>query len=422
MININFSSFFKSTFFKDVLTLATGSSIAITIPLLASPIITRIYTPDDMGVLALFASIIAILGSISTGRYEQAILLPKKNNDAFNIFLIGFLINALFSIFILVFFITTNQFIFEITDGELNKFMIFLIPFGVFFTGLMNLLNVYNNRLNNYFDLARATVIKSLTLVSLQLSLGFILNGSFGLIIGETFSKVFANLKLLKNTIPKKFNFKLINLKRLKILSNKYKNFPIYDVPATIFNISSFQLTSIFFNFFFNSSIAGLFYLTQKVLGAPVTIIANAVSEVFKKRASYDFNKFGNAKSIYIKTIKKLIILGFIPFLFSLIFIVDIFVFFFGEEWYKAGEYAQIMMPMLYLRFISNPLSYMFYIGEKQRTNLILQMLLIAMIITSFFVFKDDKSVVVSLSLSFGIFYIVQILISSSIAKVYGGK
>lgn len=40
------------------------------------------YTPEDFGIFALFTTITIIISSISTGRYELAIMLPKKNIDA----------------------------------------------------------------------------------------------------------------------------------------------------------------------------------------------------------------------------------------------------------------------------------------------------------------------------------------------------
>ena len=72
----------KSEFSKNVLTLVTGTTIAQSIPIAISPILTRIYTPEDFGVLALFISITTILGTIANGRYELAIVLPKRDNNA----------------------------------------------------------------------------------------------------------------------------------------------------------------------------------------------------------------------------------------------------------------------------------------------------------------------------------------------------
>ena len=59
----------------------TGTTIAQAIPIAISPILTRIYTPEDFGVFALYMAIAAIISVVSTGRYEMAIMLPKRNED-----------------------------------------------------------------------------------------------------------------------------------------------------------------------------------------------------------------------------------------------------------------------------------------------------------------------------------------------------
>ena len=71
----------KSEFSRNVLTLMTGTTIAQAIPIAISPILTRIYTPEDFGVFALYMAIAAIISVVSTGRYEMAIMLPKRNED-----------------------------------------------------------------------------------------------------------------------------------------------------------------------------------------------------------------------------------------------------------------------------------------------------------------------------------------------------
>ena len=74
----------KSEFTKNIVTLMTGTAIAQAIPIAISPILTRIYKPEDFGVFALFLAISSILATVVNGRYELAIMLPKKDEDAIN--------------------------------------------------------------------------------------------------------------------------------------------------------------------------------------------------------------------------------------------------------------------------------------------------------------------------------------------------
>ena len=92
----------KSEFNRNILTLMTGTTIAQAIPIAISPILTRIYTPEDFGIFAIFLAITIIIGSIANGRYELAIMIPKKDEDAINIFALGFIITTSISLLLLV--------------------------------------------------------------------------------------------------------------------------------------------------------------------------------------------------------------------------------------------------------------------------------------------------------------------------------
>jgi O-antigen/teichoic acid export membrane protein len=97
----------RSEFNRNALTLVSGTAIAQAILVLISPILTRLYSPADFGDLALFISITSIIGVIANGRYELAIMLPEKDEDAINVaaagFLFNILISLLFSILIIIF-------------------------------------------------------------------------------------------------------------------------------------------------------------------------------------------------------------------------------------------------------------------------------------------------------------------------------
>ena len=76
----------KSEFARNILTLMTGTAIAQAIPIAISPILTRLYSPEDFGVFALYMGVVSIGGILATGRYEMSVMLPKKDSDAMKIY------------------------------------------------------------------------------------------------------------------------------------------------------------------------------------------------------------------------------------------------------------------------------------------------------------------------------------------------
>ena len=61
----NFKTTYNGTvFYKNILTLLKGSFLAQLIPLIISPFITRLYSPKELGILALFSSI-SVIGKVN---------------------------------------------------------------------------------------------------------------------------------------------------------------------------------------------------------------------------------------------------------------------------------------------------------------------------------------------------------------------
>ena len=89
---------YQSKFFNDFLTLFKGSFFAQLIPLIISPVVARIYTPVQFGLLALFVSITTIIGSVINGRYEQAIMIVDTKEDMDALAFLSLIVSFLFSL------------------------------------------------------------------------------------------------------------------------------------------------------------------------------------------------------------------------------------------------------------------------------------------------------------------------------------
>jgi len=90
-------SYTKSSFSGDVLKLVGGTAFAQVLSILASPIITRMYGPEAYGLSALFTSIAGIIATIACLRYELAVMLPEKDEDAANLLALSLILATLIS-------------------------------------------------------------------------------------------------------------------------------------------------------------------------------------------------------------------------------------------------------------------------------------------------------------------------------------
>jgi len=376
----------KSEFSRNVLTLMTGTTIAQAIPIAISPILTRLYTPEDFGVFALFVAITSIFGSIANARYELAIMLPRKDEDAINIFALGFIITSFISLSLLILVIIFNDYFVKLLNNEEIKLWLYFVPIAVFFTGIFNILNYFNNRKKYYKDISNATILKSIITAIIQLSVGFLKGGVSGLISGQLISQMFANMKLFKNIVKDKVLISNISKVKIIALAKRYKNFPKFSMWAILTNTLSQHLTNILISSFFSLTTLGFYSLVQRLLGMPSALIAHSIGQVFFQEATKEKQKTGKAIKTFNSTIKKLFIIS-IPLFGILYFIVeDLFAFVFGEEWRIAGIYAQIVMPLFFVRFVVSSVTVINSIFEKQKISLCWQLILLLLSVGSLYI------------------------------------
>ena len=400
----------KSEFSRNVLTLMTGTTIAQAIPIAISPILTRIYTPEDFGVFTLSIAITSIFGSIANGRYELAIMLPKKDEDAINIFALGFIITSTISLILLVLVILFHDYFLTLLNNESIGIWLYFLPIAVFFTGLYNILNYFNNRKKYYKDIANATIIKSIITAVIQLSVGFLKQGASGLISGQLVSQFFANMRLFKNIIKDRLLLSKISKVKIIALAKRYKDFPKFSMWAILANTLSTHLTNILISAFFSMATLGFYSLVQRLLGMPSALIGGSIGKVFFQEATKEKQETGKAIKTFNSTVKKLIVIG-LPSFGILFFIVeDLFAFVFGEEWRIAGIYAQIAIPLFFIRFVVATVSAIDTIMERQNIFLIFNIVLLSISLLVIYLAKE---------LIFGTFLIYFTLLISIVYLIY---
>ncbi len=389
----------KSEFRRNVLTLMTGATIAQAISITISPILTRIYTPEDFGVLALYVAMVSIFASIGGGRYDYAIILPEKEEEAVNVFALSFVILVLFSMVLLLVVILFNEEITSLFKSDEIGFWLYFIPISVFFTALFNFLTFYNNRDKNYKDIAMATVIKSFILVTVQLIIGFIKGGVVGLISGQIVSTFFANMKLLKNIIQTEFFLSKISIDKMILVAKKYKKFPKYQMPNAILNTFSSHIPIFIFSSFFLTSIVGFYSLATRILFAPLMIISSANSKVYNQSVTEIYNRNGDSYTFTISFLISLLKKIIVPFVLIVLFAPQLFSFIFGEVWREAGIYTQILSPYILLNVMVSSVAFIAFLLQQQKKSLILSIIHTLLSLIAIFIGIYFDNIYISLAL-----------------------
>ena len=387
----------KSEFSRNILTLMTGTTIAQAIPIAISPILTRIYTPEDFGVFALYLSVVMLFASLVAGRYELAILLPKRNGHAKFIMLASVIIGLFVSLILLFFIILFIDDIVIILKSESIRFWLYLAPFNVFLMSVINSLNYWFNREKNYRVISSSSVVRSSVQGFSNIVLGFFAKIPAGLILGTFLGGVTSLYFILKKG-GLVIDRETFNKPRIFVLLKKYIRFPKYMIASGLLENLSSQMPVFLIGALFSTSFVGFFSLSQRIIRVPIMLIGSSIGQVFRQQASYDLNEYGTCRPVFIKTLKSLVYISTIPFLAFYFLAPDFFALVFGSEWRVAGDYAQIMTVLFYLQFITSPVSSMFMIAQKQNYDLYMQIYLLISVISSFYLgYYTYGSIVASL-------------------------
>jgi len=375
----------KTSFIRSVLTLISGTTLAQLISVLISPLITRLYTPEHFGILAVFVSITSILGAVANARYELAVVLPKEDRGALKVVMLCFYLAVLFSSLVWIVILVFRARIVQLLNNDNITFWINFIPIVILLIGINNPLRFYNVRKKLYSNIAKSSIVKSVSLAVVQIVSGLAHIGVAGLIFGRFAFRIAGSFILAKPFIVDKKVSGKIQIKEVMEQARRYSKFLKYSVWARLANTVALRLNHIFISNLFSITSVGYYSLTTRVLGRPSTLLARSFGQVYYQRAVEEKHKYGHAKKTFNLTFKALLIVGIIVYV-SLYFSVEnIFPIVFGEKWSVAGNYAKIMMPLFFIRFVISPLSNTNSVFEKQHITLIWQSGLLSFTLLAYF-------------------------------------
>ena len=384
-----------SDFSKNVMKLITGISIAQLIPIIITPILTQYFSPEEFGTYGLYVSLYTILGVIASGKYDMAIMLPKKKKDSINLLALCLIIAICFSFitFFLLFFL--KDFLFQITQLNLFKTHYWIISFSILLFALNQSILIFLNRERKYTTIAEHNLLKSSSNSLSSLILG-IKSISSGLIIGNIISLIITSIFNFLD-ILKVLRFSVISKESIKKNFYLYINFLKYSTISNLFNSLSNLGMTMLIVFFFGIKAAGLYFLAEKLIAIPISFITNSVSQVYFQKASTLF--YSNKKELLdlTKLIQRRVLFTLLPGLLIVSFFGKEIFSILGENWKEAGGLLKYFSVFILFKNVYSPLSTIGDILGKQKILLIFNISLFCFQVSSFYFLKHYNDIGIAL-------------------------
>lgn len=363
------------TFLKNnpFVSLLSGSILAQVITLLSMPLITRLFSLEEMGQISVFINFITIQSALALFKFENAILLYKDIQDSrplWVIFIYSMTIISIFSVF--VFLLFHHYQILGI--NELPLWSLVFIVLVIFGSGMAIILRVVFVRERDFKILSKSIIIKNLLNVFTRIVGGVLGGGLFSLLLAEVICFYYFILQLFKFKFKKIFSG--INLVSKQDIFNtiyKWKKFPLIESPSILLDQLNSVLPLLLIAQNLGASVAAIFALSFRISFLPGSHLGSTLSELFRGQFSehYRNQDYNLVKDLFYRTIMKTILFSIIFYVPIYFFVPDLIPMIFGIKWAAASGLIKLIVPWAASAFIVSTLSPVFSVMQIQYLKLV---------------------------------------------------
>lgn len=372
-----FSVLKDSSFVKSVLVVMTGTAAAQAVGFALSPIISRLFTPSDFGVFGSFGAVAMVILAGATLDFSQALILPKDNEDAINVFALSCVSTVLITLLCLVVFLFAGDYVQNLMKTPSSMFVALLL-LAILVGGLHRSVESWSIRVKAFKRMSASQVIRSLSSNGSQVGLGLLKTGAIGIVCATILGEVLATLTLLR-VFHRDLSVlrRSIRWRRMKEMFAEYRKFPIYSAPREVINALSRGLPVLLLANFFGIAVAGAYAFGVRILSVPMNFVLRALRPVLFQKASEIYNQGGSLMPLYAKITGGLFLLVIAPSVMLFVWAPPIFAWVFGAQWHVAGEFARWLILWLAVMLCNLPSSIFAKIIRWQRQSLFFDVALI---------------------------------------------
>lgn len=361
-----FLSFLPRGRFTRRLAWLTGGTLVGQLLLVAvMPLLTRLYIPEDFGLFAVLGALNGIFGLVMAGRYEFAIPLAAKDDEAAALVVLGSLIALLLTLLSLLLVWGLGETLAELTGMPALVPLLWLLPPILLATGLGQPFEYWSIRRETLRLNSASRVIQLGGQAVSQAIFGVMGTGALGLTLGYGLGYL-GRLAVFLVTLPVCDRAALMATQpaQMRRLARSLRKYPTYSTASSLLRAATQFLPVILLAALYGPAIAGGFDVAQRILTVPVRLLSGAASQVFLVEAAQ--RTAAEVLRLFVRVVPRFLLLGFAgmaplllagPWLFALVF---------GEPWREAGSFAQALVAAQLARFVAIPVSQSFNVFGRQ--------------------------------------------------------
>lgn len=361
---------------KNSARLLSANVIAQAIGLVVYPILTRLYSPEDFGLLNLVMSIGGILIIFSTAEYQNAIVLTKTDNQAKTLVILsGSILLGFVGLMILAAPFCDQ--IERLVGAEHLSQVYWFLPIYVFLLGAWNILNMYFTRKAQFATISEYKMGQSIVTAGGKLGFGYggILHQGllYATVIGPALSLVYT-IARHRNVLHQLRQTERISLREV---ATTYRQFPLFSLPRALVNVLSTSLPALILVPQFGLSNLGYFSMALTLAFLPLSLIVNSIQQALYQQVASMTNEQQSIKGLLLR-IHRITVMIVVPFFIGLYFILPwLTSWLLGDSYAISGEYIRWMLPWLLFTCLNGMICFVVDIFMQQRMGLLFECLIL---------------------------------------------
>lgn len=337
----------------QVLYLVTGIGIAQAIPLLFSPVLSRIYTPADYALLAIVMSVANIFSEIISLRYDRAIVVAESEKAAGNLLLACLFFSVIIGIIAspVIYFIDTE--FLNKSIGSNTRIVFLSTTIILVFMGVVLASGYWFQRLKAHKIIVSNKIVQMCFITFLCLLFGWLdkSNGlikgylaGWGVLLAFTFIQI-------KNS---GFSFNTIYSRtELKTALRKHISFPKFNLLPALLHAIATALPVFMIIKIYGEHEGGNFNMCRQLLLLPAGFISSAFVQVYYRRLAETKEQNKTILPVLKQMLFPVLYLGIPATIIISLSSPYLFPFLLGDNWVSSGNYAQVYVFAVFMQFLS---------------------------------------------------------------------
>jgi len=348
-----------SRFRQNFVGIAKASLLAQVLSLIATPFLTRLYSPADYGALTLFSSLSSVLLAFATLRFDWSVPNASSRAQAVALMVIGFIALSVIGVTASVtLWLFASHLTFWRGFQALSPYLP-VLPIALVGSGLQQLMQGWFIREGDLTAVSKSKITQGAVSLGLSIVGGILRTGAWGLIVSSVVAVWVGIGTLFRHASGFKAVLGRLSRKRIKATYFCYLRESIVSTLVALINTASLTVTPVLLSQFYSAVEVGWYVFVLRFATTPVAMFTTAIGQSFWAEAASLVRTDPVAlQRLYLRLSRRLLMLG-VPVAIMCLLGPLYISFIFGEAWTPAGYILAALAPLVLGQIVASPLSHL---------------------------------------------------------------